>query len=193
MSKAIAPRGYTQPETEFALQALALYAGNARRAVKAMEAIPEEDRKAMGVAKIPDFSLLYTWPKRYPQIYEPIRDKTMAPYREKAAEAHSAQADAELEVASEILQLIREKKGELDARDLANTLRNLDTGAAINRDKASLLRGESQGGLNINVSIGDQVRSFAASGSKIYDKDGNEISPDKAVAAIEGTAEEVNA
>lgn len=195
MNKAVVPRNYTEASFEFIIQCLALHGGSAHRAVKALERMDPDDLAELGVDHIPDKSVLIRWKDRYPERYAQIRDdKVLAIYRARAAEAHSAHADAELEVSGLILDRLRDNVDQLDARDLAGALRNTDTGAAINRDKAGLLRGENMGaGIQVNLNIGELVRSSATTGARWVDADGKPLTADQAVAIAEGKAIEGSA
>lgn len=188
------PRGYSAVEFEFLLQALAYHAGNARRALAAVEAMDPAELDELGITKWPDQSTLHRWAKRYPEKYDATREKTLAPYRAKSAEAHSAAADEHLRVNQDALHRAEEKMDGMETKDLIALINHTGVQSGIHRDKAAGLRGENPGGFTVNLNINEQIRGMAAKGFPLYDKNNQPLTAEEAIKrvdAINGTATEL--
>lgn len=173
MGKGGVGRHYTIDEIHAGLLAVAYHNGNTRKAGEQVD-IP--------------YRTLAGWKKKKAEQYEAIRAELLPRVAAEAAEKHSALADAEMEVSHQILARLRENVGELPARDLPGALRNTDTGAAINRDKAAQLREMTTEKAEM-PDINATLRALQSAGVKNIRIDMVEDAPEEP--AIEGTAEEL--
>jgi hypothetical protein len=174
---------YTDQEIERGLVALALFSGNRRRASEAL------DQQGLS---IPD-STLRDWRETYSGWYTEVQRKTMPQIRELAAEQHSDLAQLEGGAARKLLDRLIAKYQDIPARDLPGAIRNLDVSAAVNRDKAAMLRGENPEAQSATRSVKDILGSLQAKAPHLFDNGRltvewrrSEPEPD----AIEGTATE---
>jgi hypothetical protein len=180
--RALPGSNYTDQEIERGLVALALFSGNRRRASEAL--------KQQGL-DVPDTTLRAWRDKLYPDWYAELQAKIMPRIRELAAEKHTELADLEGEAARLILDRLIAEREKIPARDLSATLRNLDVGAAVNRDKAAMLRGENPETPAVTRPIGDILNALRAKGfdpSKLTLTQTVEV--EGTDEAIEGTATE---
>ena len=174
---------YTDREIERGLVALALFSGNRRRASKAL------DQQGLS---IPD-STLRDWRETYSGWYAEVQAKTMPRIRELAAEQHSDLAQLEGGAARKLLDRLIAEYQEIPARDLPGAIRNLDVGAAVNRDKAAMLRGENTDTPTPMRSVSEIILALKAKGfdpSKLSLTQTVEVSEDPRPDSIEGTATE---
>ncbi len=134
--------------------ALALYSGNRRRASKALadQGFP-----------VPA-STLQDWQQRAPDTYAKVKRNLMPQIRELAAEQHSELAQLEGEAGRLLLGRLMAQYHEIPARDLPGAVRNLDVGAAVNRDKAAMLRGENTDTPTPTRSLSEILRALQAKG-----------------------------
>lgn len=172
MGKSVA-RHYAIDEIHSALLTLAFHNGNTRRASEKL-GIPRETLRG--------------WKTKKAEQYEAIRAELLPRVAAEAAEKHSALADAEMEVSHQILARLRENVGELPARDLPGALRNTDTGAAINRDKAAQLREMTTEKVEM-PDINATLRALQSAGVKNIRIDMVEDAPEEP--AIDSTATEI--
>jgi hypothetical protein len=124
---------YTDQEVERGLVALALCSGQRRRASKLL---------AKQGLKISDGALRYWKEHAHEDWYWEIQARIMPRVRAIAAEKHSELAELEGEASRQLLDRLMTEADEIPARDLPGAVRNLDVAAAVNRDKAAMLRGE---------------------------------------------------
>lgn len=134
MTLTVGRHSYTREEVERGLIALAYANGNSRHAARML--------KDTGMHI--EHTVLWRWKnENHADLYKELQERVLPDIRAAAAEKHMAQAEREIEVSREALERLAGKLDELPARDLPGAVRNLDTGAAIHRDKAAMLRGEA--------------------------------------------------
>lgn|SRR5512139_1897790 len=168
----------TTEEMVSAFRLTAQYSGNAARAARDL-GIPG-DR-------------LREWRRKHTELYNKVAKQEIETIRQQEAEKHMEIAATAREIENEVITKIQSAiaNGDIQARDLGGLARNLATQSGIHTDKALDLTGGKQAavtGVQVNINLPDMVRSWAAKGSKFYDSEGNELSPDQ---VIEGDAEEV--
>jgi hypothetical protein len=164
--------------------ALALYSGNRRRASKALS-----DQGFTVPA-----STLQDWQQRAPDAYAKVKRNVMPQIRELAAEQHSELAQLEGEAGRKLLERLMAEYEEIPARDLPGAIRNLDVGAAVNRDKAAMPRGENTDTPTPMRSVKDILNSLESKAPHLFENGrlrvelelGNRPRPEY----IEGTATE---
>ena len=120
----------------------------------------------------------------------------MPSIREQAAERHSELADLEGEASRKLLSRLFAEYEDIPAHALPGSIKSLDVSAAVNRDKAALLRGENPERPAAMRSAAEVVRSLQATGfdprklrftqTKTLEVDPESDKPE----AIEGSVEE---
>jgi hypothetical protein len=138
---------------------------------------------------------LRDWPTTHQDRYEKLKADLIPRIQERVAEKHLALADGQMEVAWDFLQRLKREKDNVPARDLSTNLRNLVVGSAVNTDKAHMLREGFRPQVNVNVDLSEMLRSMAARGTPLYDRQGNRVTAEEAIAqtraAIPSTATEI--
>lgn len=172
---------------ERGLVALALCSGSSRRAARLLA----EQGLSLGE------STLRNWRDNlYPERYWELQRDVLPKLRARAAEQHSELAELEGEAGRKLLERLTAEYGAIPARDLPGAIRNLDVGAAVNRDKAAMLRGENPETTMPTRSMSEIVSALKAKGvvdlSKLRFTQTLEVEKptDAAPEAIEGTATE---
>ena len=85
--------------------------------------------------------------------------------REYAAEKHFELADLEGGAARKLLTRLVDEYEKIPAHALPGSIKSLDIGAAVNRDKAAMLRGENPAGqAGRSRSVSDILNSLRAKG-----------------------------
>lgn len=97
--------------------------------------------------------------------YESIRAELLPKIQAWAAEQHRQLSEREMEVSAKLIERLEREVDQIPARDLPGGIRNLDTGAGINRDKAQLLAGEPTA--RLERSADEVLRALAAKGVNI--------------------------
>lgn len=150
-------RSYGTEEIERGLIAVAFANGNGSQASR--------DLAEDGI-KIPA-KTLYAWSRKTKVArYEQIRSTVVEKVRQRAADAHRALAEKQIQISSEATDLLRGKLTEIPARDLPNAVRNLDVGSAIHTDKAQALEGEATV-IQVKRELPDVLRALKAKGVDI--------------------------
>lgn len=127
-------RSFKEEEIQRALVAVAACSGNSRKA--------QQDLLAKDGLEI-THQTLYNWSRSlHKEEYEAIRAKLLPQLQAHAAEQHRQLAEREMEVSLKLIDRLEKEVDEIPARDLPGGIRNLDTGAAIHRDKSQLLSGQ---------------------------------------------------
>jgi hypothetical protein len=149
---------FNEQEVERGLVALALFNGNSRRAAKAL--------KGQGLSV--GATTLRRWKDDlHPEKYRKLQQDTLPEIRERAAEMHTDLAEQEVRLSGRLVQDLGqrlERGEELPIRDVPGAIRNLDTGAGINRDKASGLRGEPNVRVEKQLDVGAILRELDGMG-----------------------------
>lgn len=128
-------QSYSEAEVQRALTEIAACAGNTRLASKHLA---EDDLEI-------DHSVLWRWKaEKHQEKYEAIREQMLPAIRRQAADLHMASAARRMEVADELMDRLKEKQGDLEAKDLSTSIRNLDVGAGVHQDKATNLSEQNQ-------------------------------------------------
>lgn len=128
------------------------------------------------------------WRREHRELYNKIADQVNEEVRKAQAEHYLGEAKARLEVSGELLTRLRAEHGQIKAKDLSTSIRNLDVGTGILTQRASELRDGPPGRVSMTFNFGETVRSLAAKGAKFYDNQGNPLKPEQ---VIEGSAEEL--
>jgi hypothetical protein len=123
-------RKYTEAQIQRVLTEVAACAGNSGLAAKHLE----ED----GLS-IPLRTIQYWKADLHADKYQAIREIALPAIRRQAADMHMASARRRMELADELADALKAKKGELEAKDLSTALRNVDVGSAVHTDKATQL------------------------------------------------------
>jgi hypothetical protein len=149
---------FNEQEVERGLVALALFNGNSGRAAKAL--------KGQGLSV--GATTLRRWKDDlHPEKYRKLQQDTLPEIRERAAEMHTDLAEQEVRLSGRLVQDLGqrlERGEELPIRDVPGAIRNLDTGAGINRDKASGLRGEPNVRVEKQLDVGAILRELDGMG-----------------------------
>ena len=177
---------YSDTEIEQGLVALALYSGNRRRAHEAL--------KRQGLS-IPETTLHRWGDSQHSDWYARVQLKVMPRVREYAAEKHFELADLEGEAARKLLTRLVDEYEKIPAHALPGSIKSLDIGAAVNRDKAAMLRGENPERPAAMRSAAEIVRALQAKNFDprrltVTQTNTVEVAEDPRPDAIEGTATE---
>jgi len=124
---------YDEEAVERGLLALAECGGNSEHAARllAEDGLPIDART------------LRRWRRdTYPERYERVRQEALPRIRQAAADAHLALSRRQIALAGEMTDRLAHKYGEIPARDLAGSLRNVSVSSAVHSDKAALLDGQ---------------------------------------------------
>lgn len=118
-------------EVERALLALAESSGNAEAAARMLEA------DGLRI----DSRTLRRWRSdTHAERYATIHGEVLPKLRAKAADRHMALAELQMDVSQAMTERLGAGLEDIPVRDLPGGIRNVDTAAAINTDKAALLR-----------------------------------------------------
>jgi transposase-like protein len=169
------PRSATTEEMIHAFRLTARYSGNAAKAARELEINGDTLRE---------------WRRKHNELYLRVAREETENIRQAESEKHLQVAAEARDLESEVLLKVRAalEQGQITGRELGNLARNLATESGIHTDKALALLGDNGVQVNLNIDLSEMVRSWASTGAKFYDAEGNEVSPDK---VIEGSAEDV--
>lgn len=163
-------RDYTEEEVERGLHALALCSGNARKASKALA------EKGLKVPR----STLQMWATRtHVDRYEQIHEHELAGIHRRQAGRNEELVDYLTDIEWKVAKRVENSLPDMRSDQAASALRNVAVAAAVNQDKALLLRGQPTA-IREDRTVGELLRYLTSTGVVTVDP-----------ALLEGTAEEI--
>ena len=148
---------YSPEEIERGLYALARVNGNTQRASREL--------KEQGQG-IPESTLRLWKAKTHADRYARIREEVIPTIYQRHADKFHELVAIESNIAEQIARELESKIDQLDPRDLATALRNLEVSKSLNFDKASIADGRPTV-ITEKRDLGDIVRALKAKGIEV--------------------------
>jgi hypothetical protein len=162
----------SEADLETGLLALVHEQGSAKRAAARCA--------ALGV-KI-SHETLRRWKESHADRIAEIRRERLPQIREEAAQRHDVLAEKNMSVHQQALDKLSGDIPKMEGKEVGRLVQPTAISAGIHRTKSAELRNEIPPSVGITINFAEQVRGMASKGTKFFDNDGNELTPEQVIA-----------